>query len=197
MARHSSFPTVFDDCKSISISFLKQHGYLQPGRCQGGTITWSRNGVVTSRIRCNVYMHDNSGSVELSYSKAGKNISYFIQLATRKSNLGKGLMWFFVCPDTAKYCRKLYFLNDRFVHREAVKGCFYEKQLYSHKTRNLIKLYDMHFIEERVYTNQYKKYFKPTYAGKPTKKMLKMQKQLDFYNRVKDRIPSEEELLLI
>lgn len=197
MARHSSFPIEFDSCKTLEIGFLRKHNYLLPGHSLSGTISWSRQGQVTSRISVSIEMGSQDGIATFSYLYRGENVSYTVEVIARKSNLGKGFVYYFLCPFTFKACRKLYLINGRFTHREAVKDGYYESQLMSHSKRQLWKLYGIHFIPDKVYEQRFTKYFKPTYKGQPTKKMLKLQRKLDFYNRVKDRIPSEEQLLLM
>ena len=72
----------------------------------------------------------------------------------------------------------MYSINGYFVHREAFKGCMYEIQTYSKKNREINKILRTHFKTERLYSEFYKKHLKKTYAGKPTKKYLKLMKQI-------------------
>ncbi len=95
------------------------------------------------------------------------------------SNLGKGLIWYFLCPETNKRCRKLYSIGGYFLHREAFKGCMYESQTQSKKYRQLDKTLGAYFRTDDLYSQLYQKHFKKTYAGKPTKKYLKLIKQIE------------------
>ncbi len=45
MAKCPTFPTLDDECKTVTITKLKEWGYLEPNKIiTGGMITWSRNG---------------------------------------------------------------------------------------------------------------------------------------------------------
>jgi hypothetical protein len=94
------------------------------------------------------------------------------------SNIGNGRVWYFLCPHTGKRCRKLYLADTYFLHREAFKGCMYEKQTYSKIVRQQFKLWEKVFCSDKIYEQMYKKYFKKQYAGKPTKKYLNLLEKL-------------------
>jgi len=93
-------------------------------------------------------------------------------------NLGKGLIWYFLCPQTNKRCRKLYSIGGYFLHREAFSGCMYETQTQSKKHRQLDKSLGAFFKTDDLYSQLYQKHFKKTYAGKPTKKYLRILEQI-------------------
>jgi len=101
-----------------------------------------------------------------------------LNLVSVPSNIGKGVVWFFICPNTSKRCRKIYLGDTYFLHRRAFKGCFYEKQTYSHKNRQLYKYFEAEFGIDKVYEQIYSKHFKKEYAGKPTKRYLKLKRQI-------------------
>ena len=54
----------------------------------------------------------------------------------------------------------------------------YEKQTQSKKSRYLDKTLGAYFKSENLYSELYKKHFKKTYAGKPTKKYLRIMEQI-------------------
>jgi len=87
-------------------------------------------------------------------------------------------MWFFICPKTGKHCRKLYSVGAMFLHREAFQHCMYRSQTYSHSDRILLKSFKKGFESEKIYEQIYSKYFRSHYAGKPTKRYLKLQEQI-------------------
>ncbi len=170
MPKFPSFPTLYEECKTISISFLKQHKYLTPGTWKSGAITWSRGEGpykrITGSISVLIDAHPENPSLELDYKLDGKPINYKVQLLKVPSNIGKGVVWFFICPVTGKRCRKLYLVHTYFLHREAFRGCFYEKQTYSHKNRILNRSLEHLFGTDKVYEQIYSKHFKKQYAGK-------------------------------
>lgn len=99
-------------------------------------------------------------------------------LVSVPSNLGKGLIWYFLCPNTYKQCRKLYQIGGYFLHREAFSGCFYESQVHSKYYRNMDKTLGAYFKTDKLYSELYSKHFTKHYKGKPTKKYLKLKKQI-------------------
>lgn len=178
MPKPHTFPTLFDEVKTVSISFLTKHGYLKPNQWQGGTISWSRNGNKTGSISIRVNTQPESPYLELDYKCNEAPINYRVQLVSAPSNIGKGVVWYFVCPHTGKRCRKLYLADTYFYHRSAFRGCMYEKQTQSKKYRGLDKTLGVYFRTDQLFEQLYKKHLKKQYAGKPTKKYLKLTQQI-------------------
>jgi hypothetical protein len=174
MPKPHTFPTLFDEMKTVSISFLTKHGYLKPNQWQSGTITWSRNGNKTASISIWVNTQPESHYLELDYKCNETPINYRVKLVSIPSNLGKGVVWYFICPRTGKRCRKLYLADTYFYHRTAFRGCLYEKQTQSKKYRGLDKTIGAYFQTDQLFEQLYKKHFKKQYAGIPTKKYLKL-----------------------
>jgi hypothetical protein len=178
MPKPHTFPTLFDEVKTVSISFLTKHGYLKPNQWQSGTITWSSNGIKTGSISIQVNTRSEQPYIELDYKCNEAPINYRVQLFSAPSNLGKGVVWYFVCPRTGKRCRKLYLADTYFYHRSAFRGCMYEKQTQSKKSRYLDKTLGIYLQTDQLFEQLYKKNFKKQYAGKPTKKYLKLTQQI-------------------
>lgn len=92
MPRPATFPTLCDKCKTVCISFLKQHGYLQPNQHKAGVITWSNQSEKTGSISISVYIELENSYLQLDYLSNAKPISYKVELVPILSNLGKGLV---------------------------------------------------------------------------------------------------------
>ena len=178
MPKPHTFPTLYDEVKTVSITFLTKHGYLKPNQLKAGAVHWSRNGENTGSISIRVCTHSENLFLEFDYKCNQVPIKYKVQLISVLSNLGKGVVWYFVCPRTSKHCRKLYLADTYFYHREAFKGCMYEKQTQSKKSRYLDKTLGAYFKTDQLYEQLYKKNFKKQYAGKPTKNYLKLTQQI-------------------
>lgn len=177
MPKHHTFPTLYNEALQIHISKLKGWGYFKPKQIKSGTLTWSRNGNPTGSISIQVNTRSEQPYIELDYKYRDEPRNYKVYLTSTPSNLKKGVVWYFVCPVTKKRCRKLYSIGGYFLHREAFNGCMYETQTQSKKYRQLDKL--MAFLEiENLYSELYKKNFKKTYAGKPTKRYLRIMEQI-------------------
>ena len=178
MPKPHTFPTLYDEVKTVSISFLTKHGYLKPNQWRSGSITWSSNGNKTGSISIRISTSPESPYLELDYKCNEAPINYRVQLISAPSNFGKGVVWYFVCPRTGKRCRKLYLANTYFYHRSAFRDCMYEKQTQSKKSRYLDKTLGAYFRTDQLFEQLYQKHFKKQYAGKPTKKYLKLTQQI-------------------
>ena len=180
MPKPHTFPTLYNEALQIHISKLKGWGYLDPEQIKSGTLNWSRNGNPTGSISIQVNTHSEQPYLELDYKYRDEApINYRVQLVSALSNLGKGVVWYFVCPHTKKRCRKLYSIGGYFLHREAFSGCMYETQTQSKKYRQFDKTLGAYFKSDNLYSELYKKNFKKTYAGKPTKRYLRIKAQID------------------
>jgi len=178
MPKPPTFPTLYDNCKTVSISFLTKHGYLKPNQRHCSIITWSINGNKTASISIRINTDTESPYLELDYKSNETPINYRVQLISVPSNIGKGVVWYFICPNTGKRCRKLYLADTYFYHRSAFRGCMYEKQTQSKKSRQLDKTLGVYFQTDQLFEQLYKKHFKKSYAGKPTKKYLRLMEQI-------------------
>lgn len=184
MPRSSTIPTLYNEVLQVSISELREWNYLKPGHWKSGTITWSRNGNQTGSIGISVHMDEESPYVELDYKFRDEPRNYRIRLVSVPSNLGTGKVWYFLCPNTGKRCRKLYSVGGWFLHREAFNGVFYDSQVQSKKMRDYMNVVVPLFKTDKLYEELYKPYFKRYYNGQPTKRYARIQKQLEQSKRV-------------
>ncbi len=127
MAKPYTFPTKIEELKAIRITRLKQDGYLDPDRNLTGSLNWTCNGEPSGSITISTYMTNPKPYFEVSYRINQIPIRYKIPLVSIPSNLGKGIIWYFICPKTQKRCRKLHLVGSYFYHRTAF-NCLYEKQ---------------------------------------------------------------------
>jgi hypothetical protein len=182
MAKYPTYPTLFDEVLQISISKIKAFGYLKPDSIMGGNIVWSTNGKETARI--GITVNTLADFIELDYSYNGKPVKYIINLVSLPSNLGKGDVWYFECPQTKKRCMKLYCIGGYFMHREAFKGCMYKKQTKGKRERAQMKMIETYFRTGKLNEQLHGKYFKRTYAGKPTKKFTRLMQKIKRAERI-------------
>jgi len=178
MPKPYTFPTLYNEALQIHISKLKGWGYLDPEQIKSGTLNWSRNGNPTGSISIQVNTKSEQPYIELDYKYRDEPRNYKVYLTSTPSNLNRGEIWYFICPQTKKRCRKLYSIGGYFLHREAFNGCMYETQTQSKKYRQLDKTLGAYFEIDNLYEELYKKNFKKTYAGKPTKKYLRIMEQI-------------------
>jgi len=181
------FPTLFEECRTLCISDLKRWGYLKPEQYLSGVVSWYQGKGENKRVLASISISvctysEYNPFLEFNYSYNDTPVHYQVALETIPSNLGKGVVWFFICPRTGTRCRKLHLVGGYFYHRSAFKGCLYEKQKHSHKTRNLLKYFEAIFG-----TGEPSKPIRTHYAGKPTKRYLKaMEKDYNAFVTLKE-----------
>jgi hypothetical protein len=178
MPKPSTFPTLYNEALQLNISKLKEWGYLDPKQIKSGTLNWLRNGNPTGSISIQVNTYCERPYIILDYKFKDEPRNYKVYFTTSPSNLQLGEIWYFICPQTKKRCRKLYLISGYFLHREAFNGCVYESQTQSKKYRQLDKTFGAYFRTDDLYSQLYNKHFKKTYAGKPTKKYLRIIEQI-------------------
>lgn len=179
MSKPPTYPTLFDEVLQLQISKLKEWNYLKDNQILKGSISWSSNGVETASISIIVNTKTPSPYVELRYNYKGEPVSYTIQLSKQNSNLNKGYYYYFICPKTHRQARKLYLFNGYFLHRSAIKDGMYSSQVRSKFYRYLDSNFKDFIQADKIYDEIYKKHFKTHYAGKPTKKYLKLLKKTE------------------
>mgnify|MGYP005846269979 CR=1 FL=1 len=178
MPKPETFPTLYNEALQIHISKLIGWGYLDPVQIKSGTLNWSSNGNPKGSISIKANTQSAKPYIELDYNYRDEPRNYKVGLVSIPSNLGKGLIWYFLCPHTKKRCRKLYSIGGYFLHREAFNGCMYKTQTHSKSKRQFDKVFNSVFLSDDLYSELYKKNFKRTYAGKPTKKYLRIMEQI-------------------
>ena len=178
MPKTHTFPTLYNEVLQLKIADLKRWKYLTAGQIISGLVTWSRNGNKTGEISIQVNMQGAQPFVELDYSFKGEARKYSVLLTSSTSNLKAGEIWYFVCPKTNKRCRKLYSIGGYFLHREAFKGCMYETQTRTKKVRAIDKRLGFYFKFDELYRQLNQKHLKRSYAGKPTKKYLRLTQKI-------------------
>lgn len=172
-------PVLFDKTLQLSISDLKKWGYLEPNRTVDDKITWSKNGRETGSISIYLNTYPEQSNIELDYKFKGEPRNYIIRLIKIPSNIGKGFIWYFLCPMTNKKCRKLYSIDGYFFHREAFKKGMYQSQTRSKQYRLLEQTFGKYFKSEKLVEQFYYKHSRRFYGGKPTKKNHRLQNQLE------------------
>lgn len=183
MAKFPTFPILYDSVLKLSMSKLVSLGYLKPENRISTNMVWSIKGEKKGEISLFVDTNEGHPYIELDYKYKDQPRRYRINIVSINSNLGKGQIYYFVCPQTNRRCRTLYSINGYFFHRTAFNGCMYECQSQSKKYRSLTIQFGFIFDEDRIFEQLFKKNFKKTYAGKPTKKYIKLSKQLERIER--------------
>ena len=195
MPKPYTFPTLYDDALQLNIAKLNEWEYLSPNQIKSGTLTWSKNGNNTGSISIKVNTYSEQPYIELNYKYRDESRNYKVNLVSMPSNLGKGLIWYFLCPQTNKRCRIIYSIGGYFLHRDAFKGVMYESQILSKKYRSTFGTITKYFDSHKDYVELYSKNFKKSYAGKPTKRFLRLMARI----RLAESLPCDyfERLVLL
>jgi len=174
MPKPKTNPILYNDALQISITKLKELGYLKKLQIKSGILNWSRNGSPAGSITISLNTIAVQPYIELDYNFRNEPRNYKIKLVTTPSNLNKGEIYYFLCPITNKRSRKLYSIGGYFLHREAFKGCMYESQTMSHSDRQNKFIIENAFGIDFIYEEIHKKHFKKTYSGNYTKRYKKL-----------------------
>ena len=166
-------PTIIDHLIHISVHKLSKWGYFN-NYDRPGSLRWSRNGKETSSI--GVFVSAENNYIELKYLRSATNekVNYKVYLIDEQSNLGKGKVYYFICPITGNRCRKLYLYGKYFMSRKAIPNAMYESQTRSKRWRQWEKTYGKLFKQDKWFKEINSKHFKKYYNGKPTKRYKKL-----------------------
>jgi hypothetical protein len=185
MPKPETFCTVYDLTAKISIRYLKEHGYLEGYKA--GSISWYVGNIHTGTISISADIRTSEPHIMLSYSISGQSVEYRVLLEKVPSNLGKGYLWFFLCPITQKRCRILYQSGGYFTHRAGAKG-MYSYQTMSKTWRDLRRTYKLNNDERSPRAVLGKKYFKGWYDGKPTKRLLRTIRKVNKIRQINEAL---------
>lgn len=131
MGRKSTGSVCVSQVNRLELSFLLKGGYLKYGYNLNSKIYWVRNGYPTGNVSIQCCYTNNEKWVRLNYFVGEKIFDYKIYLEEVDSNLGRGKVIYFLCPQSGKKCRILYiaYESDIFKSRQAYKDrLYYETQ---------------------------------------------------------------------
>lgn len=182
----SSSRSLVGEVMRLELNYLLRKGYIQKGRGIRGSISWTKSGNWGSK-KCgeitieSTYPQEGPPRLRLLYSitEHGKktDYDYTINLAEIPSNLGRGSILYFICPETFQYCRKLYLAygSPRFYSRGAYsRRCrlYYDPQLDSHGNR----ANTVYWRVKRQLEEMNKRRSTYRYNGKPTRRALRLER---------------------
>ncbi len=170
MGRNSSGVHLYDDKLQLSITELKEWNYLKENSKIKATISWSNT---YSESSITILVNTSEMTVLFNYSSGGEPKKYKVKLTTIPSNIGKGKIYYFLCPVTNKKCRKLYLSNGVFTHRTVFNG-MYECQTTSQQYRKLGKYFKYERAVDKAYEEINSKHFKTHYNGVETKRYKRL-----------------------
>lgn len=120
-----------------------------------------------------VFFDNQASNMTFSYQYRGELKRLDIGFERIASNLGRGDLWYFICPLTKKMCRKLYFIAGYFAHRTAFKYAYYENQTMSRRRRERDKEVSKTLRLNKEYEDYMQRPPRMNYGGKLTKRWVK------------------------
>jgi len=175
-----------EESRSVSITFLKKHGYFSEPCSMSGTLRWENcYGEETGSISIFVSTMYEDNYVRFYYTVTDRSTGektdydYKVQLTTTPCNLG-GVRYWFICPLSKNgiYCGrrvgKLYLSpGGRYFGCRHCYNLSYESRNEPHFARRGGMFYPLKLDEQiEKLSNQTKRW---TYKGRPTKKARKLQ----------------------
>ncbi|HMS08060.1 MAG TPA: hypothetical protein PKE66_01150 [Pyrinomonadaceae bacterium] len=168
MARIRKAYDIFDWAAKFEITYLLKRGYLTPGSGVNHLwVSWERSGAVS------IDVDPDEKWIRFRHHSSYRAENYVIRLATCQSNLGKGRIWYFVCPETGKRCRKLYLIDGKFGSRYAnphARYCSQTEPKGERGFRKFLTLYGTLDNPKTEWDHYDPQHFRTTYKGKPTKR---------------------------
>lgn len=177
--------TVYESLR-IELSFLLKKGWIKKNSLVSFSLAWeNEHGEETGNIHCNSsYLDKPSGNyLELMYSLKKSNGEklvrcYKVSLHELESNLGKGKVLYFLCPQSGRKCRILYcaYGSEVFKSRNSYRNRLYYDGQISSKLGKYNDIYwriDKHLSKIKKITQ----YGQRTYKGLLTRNSVR-------YNRL-------------
>lgn len=190
MGREKTGATTCEAVQRIELSFLLKAKYLVKGQMRTAKLLWTCNGYDSGNINIETYWGKQEKYVRLMYQVKDRfgekfDYDYKVQLTTLPSNLGKGEVLYFVCPDSGKRCRILYcaYSYHKWKSREAYQHRIYYKTQISSKLDYANDRYWQ--LQRRLEAIYQEKYLRWEYNGKPTKRAIrirKMEQERDYWD---------------
>lgn len=179
--------STLDDCKSVSIAFLKKHKYLEKESYKSGSLIWSFAGEKTGSIGLSVDYYNKVVNFQYTYINNYTNESvdkdYSINLLKTPCNYG-GFRYWFECPFCGRRVGVLYLYRARDFSCRNCLGLAYRSQ-----NKNSL---ERMFGETMTYPEleEFRDRIRPYYKGQMTrnyKRYLKNKNKLDFAMSFIDR----------
>lgn len=183
MPRPYTAPLLINQEKTLTTGYLSKCGYFKTKYKATGSTGWTSKKTRDLDIDITVIMEKDNECVILSYLDFyNEAVEQVIYLESKPSNLGKGLIWFFVCPFTGATCRNLIFVNNRFMHRSNLVNAMYGTQAESKYWRKMFQLQPNIPTTEKILNEPNKKHYKKYYKGKMTKRYKKYLSTIQKWN---------------
>ena len=193
--------TISGSCR-IDMRFMLRNGCIVQGEETLGVLEWTKGQAVQYRCK----MTTDEKYLQLTYSitnRQGKSseYDYKIFIDEVKSNLGKGTILYFICPESGKRSRILVsaYGEPKFLNREHYQtkyglrvyyGCQQTSKNDYHNTR----YFDLKRKVDRLESELNEKHRNTHYRGRPTKdqeRLTELKIKMEFHNHKRISILEE------
>jgi hypothetical protein len=177
MGRWSTGAATTAEALRIELSYLLKSGILKKGCEIASSLQWT-NG---STIQIETSYNTQAGNyIRLIYTQTDRegnktDHDYKIYLTTVPSNIGKGEVLYFQCPESGKNCRILYMAYGCPIWKSkaAYKNrIYYQSQVSSKMNYSNDRYWELNREIEKMYKSRRKQL---TYKGKPTRFALRLE----------------------
>jgi len=166
---------ILERCFSLDVGTFRPQ-LAMPGTWSG-SVRWSSGDEETASISYRIFTSSARPLLILLYSIDGQNVTQTVELEAVPSNLHRGQYWLFICPVSGRRCKKLHLIHGLFQHRTALPGVFYRQQA---RAKWLFGRYlDAYEGISEILEAAEQPYFREYYAGKPTRRTLRMLRKVE------------------
>ena len=190
-----SFPaqTVSGSCR-IDMRFMLRNKYIIRGSETFGVLEWTKGQSIV--YKCKITTDEKY--LQLFYSVKNRNgyleeLDYKIYIDEVDSNLGKGTILYFLCPESGKRSRILIsaygepkFLNREYYETKYGLRIYYGCQKTSKNDYHNTRYFDIKRKVEKLESELKEKHRKTHYRGKPTKdqrRLIKLRSEMEHHNK--------------
>jgi hypothetical protein len=189
MGRHSTGALTNESIKRIDINYLMKNGFIKSNEIISGRLTWTDGGNINFESEFTDYKQYLRLTYCITNNNNGEKIhmDYVIQLRAIPSNLGRGEVWYFLCPISGRYARILYLAygSEYFKCRKAYRNrIYYKSQICSKSFIDSEK----YFILKDKLEKLYPRLKKTNYQGKETrlnKRIRNLEYKMEYYDSLR------------
>jgi hypothetical protein len=177
MGRNSTGALTTGEASRIELSYLLKKGYIQKGKHITAPLHWNNGSSIHIESKYSEEEKYLRVNYTLTDSRDGRKyeLDYKITLYTMPSNLGKGEVLYFVCPQSSNLCRILYRAYGS--HLWKCRQAYTYRIYYPIQTSSKINQFnDKYWKAERALEKMYKERATTTYKGKITRRAQRIER---------------------
>lgn len=193
MPKYSTGAYTTGEALRIEINFLFKNGFIENGKILNKSLMWTdANGNPCGNIGVMSVFTNDEKYIQLNYTLTESNgdeykRNYKVYITGVKSNLGKGLNYYFLCPVSNRRCKILYgaYGSHYFKSRESYQNRIYYDCQIASKHYYSIQRY---FTLEKRLEKLCRKKHRETYNGAKTrsvKNIDKVEQELYYWDRIR------------